>query len=299
MTAVYEFIDSCRDGNAKYAYPVKKMCTWSAVSSSGFFAWVKRPQSATAARRQQLATLVAAIFEVSDQTYGYRRIHAQLVRQGEQCGPELVRQIMRDAGLIACQPRPWRRGLTEADGREHHIPDLLEQDFTADAPGTTLIGDITYIPTWQGWLYLATVIDVHTRMIIGYAMDDNYRTPLISAALRAATINHAIAPNAIFHSDRGSNYTSAEFAATIDEIGMRQSMGRTGICYDNAMAESFFAALKNERVSRTAYPTREHARKDITRYIEFWYNTKRLHSGLGYNTPQEALNDWTSAQEAA
>lgn len=299
MTAVYEFIDSCRDSNAKYAYPVKKMCAWSAVSSSGFFAWAKRPQSATAARRQQLVTLVAAIFEVSEQTYGYRRIHAQLARQGEQCGPELVRQIMRDAGLIACQPRPWRRGLTEADGREHHIPDLLEQDFTADAPGTTLIGDITYIPTWQGWLYLATVIDVHTRMIIGYAMDDNYRTPLISAALRAATINHTIAPDAIFHSDRGSNYTSAEFATTIAELGMRQSMGRTGICYDNAMAESFFAALKNERVSRTAYPTREHARKDITRYIEFWYNTKRLHSGLGYNTPQETLNDWTNAQEAA
>lgn len=299
MTDVYEFIDSCRDSNAKYAYPVKKMCLWSAVSSSGFFAWAKRPQSATAARREQLATLVVAIFEFSDQTYGYRRVHAQLARQGEQCGPELVRQIMRDAGLIACQPRPWRRSLTEADGREHHIPDLLEQDFTADAPGTTLIGDITYIPTWQGWLYLATVIDVHTRMVIGYATGDNYRTPLISAALRAATINQKIAANAIFHSDRGSNYTSAEFATTISELGMRQSMGRTGICYDNAMAESFFAALKNERVSRTIYPTREHARKDITHYIEFWYNTKRLHSSLDYNTPQETLTDWTNAQEAA
>jgi len=299
VTDVYEFIDSCRDANAKYAYPVKKMCLCSAVSSSGFFAWASRPQSATAARRTHLATLVVAIFDVSDQTYGYRRVHAQLARQGEQCGPELVRQIMRDAGLITCQPRPWRHSLTEADGREHHIPDLLEQDFTADAPGTTLIGDITYIPTWQGWLYLATVIDVHTRMVIGYATGDNYRTPLISAALRAATINQKIAPNAIFHSDRGSNYTSTEFATTISALGMRQSMGRTGICYDNAMAESFFAALKNERINRTAYPTREHARKDITRYIEFWYNTKRLHSSLGYTTPEETLNEWTDAQTAA
>ena len=299
MSVVYEFIDSCRNADAKYAYPVKKMCRWSKVSASGFFAWLGRPASATAARRAELTTLITAVFETSDSTYGYRRVHAQLARQGQQCGPELVRQIMRDAGLIACQPRPGRRSLTLADGREHHIPDLLEQDFTADAPGTTLIGDITYVPTWQGWLYLATVIDVHTRMIIGYAMDDNYRTPLISQALHNASRNHTIEPGAIFHSDRGSNYTSAEFAASITALGMRQSMGRTGICYDNAMAESFFAALKNERVSRTVYPTREHARRDITRYIEHWYNTRRLHSSLDYKTPKEALDDWTNHLVAA
>ena len=296
---MYEFIDSCRGSDAKYAYPVKKMCLWSQVSASGFFAWLNRPRSATAARREQLLVLVTAVFDVSDQTYGYRRVHAQLARQGTECSPELVRQLMRDAGLVACQPRGWRGGLTEADGHQHDIPDLLEQDFTADAPGTTLIGDITYIPTWQGWLYLATVIDIHTRMVIGYAMDDNYRTPLIRDALRAAARNQQLQPNAIFHSDRGSNYTSHEYATTVRELGLRQSMGRTGICYDNAMAESFFAALKNERINRTQYPTREHARKDITRYIEFWYNAKRLHSSLGYNTPEETLNEWTNAQTAA
>ena len=154
------------------------------------------------------------------------------------------------------------------------------------------------MPTWQGWLYLATVIDVHTRMVIGYAMDDNYRTPLISAALRSAAHNADLVPGAVFHTDRGSNYTSAEFAGTVKALDMRQSMGRTGICYDNAMAESFFAALKNELVYRTAYPTRAHARADITRYIEFWYNTNRLHSGLQYRTPQEALNQWTEQQVA-
>ena len=206
---------------------------------------------------------------------------------------------MRQLDLVACQPRSWHPDLTQPDGREHCIPDLLQQDFTADAPGTTLIGDITYVPTWQGWLYLATVIDVHTRMVIGFAMDDHYRTPLISAALRNAASNHHLQPAAVFHSDRGSNYTSAEFAGTIAELGMRQSMGRTGICYDNAMAESFFAALKNERVNRTVYPTRERARADITRYIELWYNTRRLHSSLDYRTPQEALNQWTNEPAAA
>ena len=135
-------------------------------------------------------------------------------------------------------------------------------------------------------------------MVIGYAMADNYKTPLIAAALKNATRSVTLDANAIFHSDRGSNYTSYEFAGVVDALGLRQSVGRTGICYDNAMAESFFAALKNERVHRTAYPTREHARVDVARYIEFWYNTKRLHSGLGYKSPQEALSEWTIVQEA-
>ena len=283
----------------KYAYPVKKMCAWLSVSSSGFFDWRRRPASATATRRAFLALVITKVFDDSDQTYGYRRVHAQLARLDVQCGPELVRHLMRQLDLIACQPRPWRAGLTQSDGADHHIPDLLEQDFTADAPGRKLIGDITYIPTWQGWLYLATVIDCHTRMIIGYAMDDNYRTPLISAALRNAAGNQKLSERAIFHSDRGSNYTSFEFATTINDLDLRQSMGRTGICYDNAMAESFFAALKNERVSRTVYPTRATARADITRYIELWYNTRRLHSGLGYKTPQETLKQWTEQQVAA
>ena len=158
---------------------------------------------------------------------------------------------------------------------------------------------MTYIPTWEGWLYLATVIDCHTKAVVGWAMDDNYKTPLISAAIDMAARNNTIAPRAIFHSDRGSNYTSAEFAATLVRHDIRQSVGRTGICYDNAMAESFFAALKNERVHRTQYPTRQHARKDLSRYIEFRYNTRRLHSGLGYRTPQEVHNEYLNNNTAA
>jgi putative transposase len=275
------------------------MCAWLSISSSGFFDWKKRSASLTSERRERLKLLIVEAFTMSDETYGYRRIHAQLGRWGVPCGPELVRGIMRELGLQPCQPQPWRFNLTEQDGHEHHIPDLVGQDFTAEAPGTKLVGDITYIPTWEGWLYLATVIDCHTRMIVGYAMGENHKTPLIADALRNAVGRVALEAGAIFHSDRGSNYTSYEFAGTVRDLGLRQSVGRTGICYDNALAESFFAALKNERVHRTAYPTREHARTDITRYIEFWYNVRRLHSGLGYKTPQEALQDWTNGQEVA
>ena len=159
--------------------------------------------------------------------------------------------------------------------------------------------DITYIPTWQGWLYLATVIDCHTKAVIGWAAGDNYKTPLIEQAIEMAARSYPLTANAIFHSDRGSNYTSQQFAWTLKKHNLRQSAGRTGICYDNAMAESFFAALKNERVHRTQYPTREHARRDIVRYIEFWYNSKRRHSGLQYRTPQQVHNEYLEQQSTA
>ena len=182
------------------------MCSWLQVSPSGFFTWRKRPKSATAQRRERLAALIIQAFEASDETYGYRRIHAQLQRWGVPCGPELVRDIMRELHLRPCQPRPWRASLTEADEHGHRIPDLLGQDFHAARPGEKMVGDITYIPTWEGWLFLATVIDCHTKMVVGYAMDDHYKTPLIDAALRHAHGRVEFAPDAIFHSDRGSNY---------------------------------------------------------------------------------------------
>jgi transposase InsO family protein len=170
----------------KYTYPVKKMCRWLSVSSSAFFDWRRRPQSATAARRERLAALIAHEFAASDETYGYRRIHAVLQRSDVPCSAELVRALMRELGLRPCQPRPWRHSLTAADDQAPVLPDLLGRDFTAEAPGRKLVGDITYIPTWEGWLYLATVIDCHTKMVVGYAMGDNYKTPLISAAVQHA-----------------------------------------------------------------------------------------------------------------
>jgi transposase InsO family protein len=275
------------------------MLTWLGVSSSGYYEWRSRPQSATAARRDNLKQLITAIFEFSDETYGYRRIHAALVRSGHACSLELVRALVRELGLRPCQPRPWRHSLTDQDPAAGPIPDLVNRDFTAPAPGEKMVGDITYIPTWEGWVFLATVIDCHTKAVIGWAMSDNYKTPLISAAIGMAVRNHDIKKGAIFHSDRGSNYTSAEFGGELRRQKIRQSVGRTGICYDNALAESFFAALKNERVNRTQYPTRKRAMEDIARYIEVRYNSQRLHSGLGYKTPNEVYNEYLNSQRAA
>jgi transposase InsO family protein len=303
VTEKFEFIDAeyatYRESGADYVPSVVKMCRWMEVSRSGFYEWRNAPESASARRRGILAVIVRKSFDDSDETYGYRRVHADLAAWGVPAGPELVRSVMRELGLEPCQPRPWRFSLTEGDGQEPDIPDLVNRDFTAAAPGEKMVGDITYIPTWQGWLYLATVIDCHTKAVIGWATGDNYKTPLIEKAIEMAARNHLLAENAIFHSDRGSNYTSRQFAETLEKHGIRHSVGRTGICYDNAMAESFFAALKNERVHRTQYPTREHARRDTVRYIEFWYNSNRRHSGLQYRTPQQVHDEYLERQPAA
>lgn len=303
MSEKFEFIDveyaTSTTANIMDAPPIAKMCAWLEVSRSGFYEWRGRPASATAKRREELTAFITCSFEDSDGTYGYRRVHADLAEWGVACGPELVRALMRELGLEPCQPRPWRHCLTEQDGQAGAIPDLVTRDFSAHAPGHKMVGDVTYIPTWEGWVYLATVIDCHTKAVIGWGMDDNYKTPLIEAAIEMAARNHELADGAIFHSDRGSNYTSAQFAKTLTRLRLRRSVGRTGICFDNALAESFFAALKNERVHRTQYPTREHARRDIARYIEFRYNTKRRHSGLGYKTPQQVHDEYLNRQLAA
>jgi transposase InsO family protein len=204
------------------------MCIWMEVSRAGFYEWRNTPETATAKRRGILALYVQKSFGDSDDTYGYRRVHADLADWGVPAGPELVRSLMRELGLEPCQPRPWRASLTEGDGQEHDIPDLVKRDFAADAPGEKMVGDITYIPTWEGWLYLATVIDCHTKAVIGWAVDDNYKTALIQQAIEMAARNHPLAADAIFHSDRGSNYTSLQFARTLKLHGLRQSVGRTG-----------------------------------------------------------------------
>jgi putative transposase len=297
----YEFIDAeyaaTPAGNAA-APTITCMCRWLGVSKSGFYEWRSRPDSATAERRKKLALIIRRIFDDSDSTYGYRRIAAQLARQGTVACPELVRRLMRELGLVACQPRPWRP-VTTKQGQAGPIPDLVRRDFSAGVPGAKMVGDITYIPTWQGWAFLATVIDCATRKVIGWAVDDNYRTSLITAAIRMAARNIGLPDGAIFHSDRGSNYTSAEFGAVLDGLGIRQSVGRTGSCFDNALAESFNAAVKVERVHRTVYPTVKKAREDIARYIELRYNRTRLHSALGYRTPQEVHNEYLNQQRAA
>ncbi|WP_086019270.1 IS3 family transposase [Streptomyces ipomoeae] len=297
VASKYEFIDEMRLDTEKYAYSVEFMCGRLGVSRSGYYDWRSRPKSATAQRREELKLLIEKAFDMSDSTYGHRRIQAQLHRWDVAAGVELVRRLMRELGLMPCLPRPKRFNLTQAAAGQ--VLDLVGRDFTADAPGEKLVGDITYIATGEGWLYLATVIDCCTKEVIGYAMDDHYQTSLISRAIRNAARNRNLSADAIFHSDRGSNYMSAEFGRTLDRFGLRRSAGRTGICFDNAMAESFFGALKNERVSRVTYLTREAARQDITRYIEFWYNRKRLHSAAGYRPPREVHAEYEKLRIAA
>jgi transposase InsO family protein len=293
VTEKYEFIDGESD-----TYSVQRMCAWAGVSTSGFYHWRSRPLSATAERREELKAIIQQVFADSHETYGYRRVHAALQRMNVQAGPELVRALMRELGLAPCQPRPWRV-TTIADETASATPDLVARDFTADTPGRKLVSDITYVHTWAGFLYLATVIDCHTKAVVGWAMADHMRTSLIMDALDMAARNIDLTHGCIFHSDRGSQYTSRELRAKLGSLGLRASVGRTGVCWDNAMAESFFGALKNELVHRTSFPTHAHARRAIVRYIEIFYNHKRLHSGLGYRTPAEVHAEYEELQAAA
>lgn len=281
------------------AHNVTDMCTWLDVSRSGYYDWRSREPSMTARRREILAAQVRFAFDQSDGTYGYRRVHVWLERHGTAVDPETVRAIMRELDLVPCQPRPWRPVTTIA-GDAADLPDLVCRDFTADAPATKLVGDITYIRTWEGWLYLATVLDCFSKKVVGYALAEHMRAELVSDALRMAARHLPFRDGTtIFHSDRGSQYLSAEFAAVADELGVRRSVGRTGVCYDNAWAESFNGTLKNERVNRTEYPTREHARHDVIGYIELRYNQIRLHSGIDYRTPNEVESEWFDRNTAA
>jgi len=191
----YEFIDAM-----KALFPVVLMCVWAGVSKSGFYDWLTRPASATATRRRELEVVITSIFEASDATYGHRRVHAALRAGQVQCSPELVRAVMRDLGLYPCQPKPFRPTTTEA-GDARGIPDLVNRDFTADAPGIKLVGDITYIPTTQGFAYLATMIDCCTKECIGYAIADHMRADLVCDALAMAARNYPLAEKVVIHSD--------------------------------------------------------------------------------------------------
>jgi transposase InsO family protein len=300
--ARYEFIDvekaTC-NGDGTRRYSIQQMCRWMQVSTSGFYEWLSRPASATARRRAELKPLVVQAFTDSEGRYGYRRIGEQLARWGRPTHPDVVRDLMRELGLVACQPRRSRKGTTRQAAKRADIPDLINRDFTAAAPGAKLVADITYIRTWEGWLYLALVIDCYSRKIVGWAMADHYKTPLIQDAVRMAARNLPLPAGAIFHSDRGSNYTSEEYAATLADLGIRQSVGRTGICYDNSLSESTNGAIKVELVNREEYPTRAYAKKRVAQYIELFYNSRRFHSTLGYRTPQEVLDEYYGNQTAA
>ena len=193
---------------------------------------------------------------------------------------------MREAGIFGIQPRSKKRTTIPADDVVTR-PDLLKRDFTADRPGVRFVGDITYLRTGEGWLYLATVIDLFNREVVGWSMAEHMRTELIGDALTMAHTHGRIESGALFHSDRGSQYTSDEYAKLAGRFGVRLSVGRTGVCWDNSVADSWFSMLKNEMYYRPSFATRRRARFAVMQYIEVFYNRRRLHSTLGYRTPAE------------
>ena len=290
----YRFVEAEKD-----RYPVTQLCRMAQVSRAAYYEWHEGRGSARQAADAALTAKIRAIHAASRGQYGVPRVLAELRAQGHDVGRKRVARLMAAAGLRGRRPPRWVQ-TTTPEPTPPAIPDRVHGDFTASAPDALWVGDITYVRTWEGWLYVATVLDVFSRRVIGWALATHLRAELVCDALRmaVATRGGSVA-GVIFHSDRGCQYTSAEFRALCDAHGVQQSMGKTGVCWDNAMAESFFAALKNERVNRTQYPTRKHAMNDVARYIELRYNSQRLHSGLGYKSPNEVYSEYLNGQRAA
>jgi transposase InsO family protein len=280
-------------------YKVAWMCRLLGVARSSFYAWRTRVETPTAARRRELSRLIKKAFDDARQVHGCRRLARDLNRAGHECSVGFVADVMRELRLRAVQPRAYKRTTVPGE-KPVPAPDLIGRDFTTGgAPGQRFVGDITYLKTNEGWLYLATVIDLSTRMVVGWQTAVHMRTSLVTDALQMAIDARLVEPQAIFHADRGTQYTSAEFARFCKNRGVRRSLGRTGVCWDNAVAEAFFAALKNDMYYRYSWPTRARARFAVTEYIEVFYNRRRLHSSLGYRTPFEALTDHRQAATAA
>lgn len=273
------------------------MCRWAGVSESGFYAWRRKPESETLQRRAALEVEVRRVFEESNSIYGYRKVAAQLEKEQIIVCERTVASIMSDLGLESCHPAPWRH-LTMADG-SRRSEDLIGRDFTATEPGVRFVGDITQIDTWEGPLYLSTMIDLFNREMVGYAMDDNYAAGLVCSTVEMAFNNGRVCRGGIFHSDHGSQYTSSAFRSCLAGAGMVGSMGVVGSCFDNAAAESWFATLKKELVHRTVFPTRKKAVAAVTNFIEVWYNRRRLHSVLGYETPASVRERYEQQIKAA
>ncbi len=271
---------------ASTTYTVTFMCTQLGVSRSGYYAWRARAASARAREDATLTTLIRAAHAAGRGNPGVRRIRADLAASGRRVSHKRVFRLMRAAGLAGRHPRAWKK--TTVHG-EHPVsaPDLIGRDFTAPQRDARWCGDITYVRTWIGWAYLATVIDLHSRAVVGWAVADHMRTSLVTDALAMAITHRAPAAGVIFHSDRGTQYTSKEFAEYCTARGVVRSLGRTGICYDNAVSESFFATYKKELVHTRPWPDIEYLRKATFDWIETYYNTRRRHSTLGYLTPAE------------
>ena len=271
---------------AKKAFPVVFMCHLLEVSCSGFYDWRSRPVSARQSSDLALSRLITTLFDEHKGRYGVRRIHAELSKTGHRVGYKRVQRLMKQLGLRSVHPRPFKR-TTLPSAPAAHLLDLVLRQVHPAGPNQTWVGDITYIRTWTAWAYLATVIDCHSRKVVGWSIADHMRTDLIIDALDMAIKNRHPAAGVIFHSDRGSQYTSERFRNFCVANNVRPSVGKTGICYDNAVAESFFATIKKELVHLRPGPTLARLSTALFDYIETYYNRKRRHSTLDYLPPQE------------
>ena len=282
-------------------HSVKRCCELFEVSKSAFYERKKHVPSARDISDVELTAKITAVHTESGGTYGSPRVRHELVKRGTPCGRRRVRRLMRRAGLEGRAKLRWCT-TTIPDPAAAAARDLIGRHFEpSDELDRRYVGDITYISTWEGWAYLATVIDLASRRVVGWALAEHMRSELVEEALERAFVTRRPARGLIFHSDRGSQYVSRDYAALARANGVVLSVGRTGVCWDNAVAESFFATIKRELIDTRAWPTRSGLHDAVFDYIEGWYNTRRLHSSLGYCSPAEyeALIECTTDRQAA
>jgi putative transposase len=277
----YRFIEDNRG-----RFEVQRMCGMLSVSSSGYYAWRDRPESRRSHEDRRLLALILDVYQESRCSYGSPRVWRELRSRGETCGVKRIARLMRDNELQSVYRCRWRPKGRKAK-HEAVADNLLAQDFTATEPNRSWTADITYVPTGEGWLFLATVMDLFSRRIVGWAMEGRATRHLVIDALRMAVERRRPQGEVIHHSDRGSQYGSFDFQKALEQAGVTCSMSGTGNCFDNAAMESFFSSLKIECIQGRRYPTREQARSDIFNWIESWYNRRRRHSYLGYLSPEQ------------
>ncbi len=270
--------------DSRNEFPVAMMCRLLRIKPSGFYAWVRRPPSRRSQENDRLRKKIAEIYAESDGVYGSPKVRDELLHLGFLAGKHRVARLMREMGLKGC-PRKRYRVTTQSDHGFRTAPNSLDRQFTADGPNQRWASDITFIRTGEGWLYLAVVMDLYSKAIVGWSMSHRITRDLVLQALLMALWNRTPGEGLMHHSDRGSQYASGDFQALLDEHGIECSMSGTGNCYDNAAVESWFGLLKRERVHRRHYRTRQEARQDVFDYIERFYNRRRPHGSAGRMSP--------------
>ena len=281
----------------KASFPISLMCSVLDVSRSGFHAWEQRQPSDRDLADAWLCERIIELHRESRGTYGARRIHAALAHRGVHVGRKRVERLMRLRGISGLVPRRYRRTTIRVPG-VRVADDLVDRNFVAAAPNQLWCADIKYVRTWQGWLYLGAVMDLYSRRIVGWSMRPDLNAELVVDALEMAVTRRHPAPGLVHHFDQGSQYVALRFGERCREIGVHQSMGSKGDCFDNAVAESFFATLEKDLLRRQSFATRQDARTAVFDYIETFYNPVRLHSTLGYRSPIE-YEKITNEQKAA